>query len=614
MERRLAAILAADVAGYSRMMGDDENGTHRILTADLRQIVRVAIAAQGGRIERIAGDGILAEFATATGAVRAARAIQTGMAQRNAGRRPGRQIRFRIGINFGQIGFDGESIFGDGVNIAARLEAQARPGEILASAAVREAVGTDLRQAFTDRGSFELKNIRAPVAVCSIGHAAQGWLPPARPARRPLRRRLATLAGAATVVAALMASQLLPPAPQMTAQPSVAVLPFRVLGDGGEATIVAAGIERDVVSDLGKFRALLVLPPASMPDGVAADDPEMPGRVLARTGARYVLVTSVEDIGDRIRVDVRLLDTVTGATVWSGRYDRPETDPVAAQGEITDAIVSAIAPAASARGVFGPLERLRLSKVPSDSLQGYDHFWQGVALARIGDARAFRDARAAFERAVAIDPLFARAHAQIAWTHLAEYGAGWAADPVLSLSLAEAAAGRAVDADPTDSDAVAALATVRLYQGQRERALSLYREAHHLNPNDADVAMRLGWALALGGAPDEALTLMQPAVARTPDPPGWYHEAICLAEYLRGRPDAAASALAASPRPTAPARLILAASYAELGQTAASRQQLRLIRLTTPRYDTAALARSFPVGDAPGRLTATLSPFGLLTH
>ena len=369
--RRLAAILAADVAAYSRLMGADEEGTHERLTAYLRDLVNPKIAEHRGRVVKNTGDGFLAEFASVADAVRCAIGVQRGMAERNEGTAPERRIEFRIGINLGDVIVEEHDIFGDGVNVAARLEALAEPGGICVSRMVRDNVRDKLDFAFDALGEQQVKNIARAVRVYRVADRAPviQQPPPASPQPLPLPDK-----------------------------PSIAVLPFTNMSVDPEQEFFADGIADDVITALSRYPSLFVVARnSSFTYKARAIDVKQVGREL---GVRYVLEGALRKAGNRIRVTAQLVEAETGKHVWSERYDRDLADIFAMQDEITEAVTIAIAPAIAAA------EQQRAMRKPPETLDAWGAYQRG--LWHLSKAIAEENALAEkfFQRAIDLDPIF----------------------------------------------------------------------------------------------------------------------------------------------------------------------------------------------------------------
>jgi adenylate cyclase len=371
-ERRLAAILAADVAGYSRMMGADEEGTLAALKACRRELIDPKIAEHRGRIVKTTGDGALVEFASAVDAVRCATEIQRAMAERNAAISEDRRIEFRIGINVGDIIIDEGDIYGDGVNVAARVETLASPGAICISDNAYQQIKGKLTLEVSDVGEQQLKNIAQPVRVYSV-----------------------RLAGAATR-----------PTLSLPDRPSIAVLPFQNMSGDPEQDYFADGMVEDITTGLSRINWLFVIARNSTfaYKGKSIDVKQI-GREL---GVRYVLEGSVRKAADRVRITGQLIDTATGAHVWAERYDRKFDDIFALQDDITLSVVGAIEPSLR----LAEIERVKRKR--SDSLDAYDLVLQAQPDVYTRVPEHVTKALLLLERALTFDPNYALAHAYAA--------------------------------------------------------------------------------------------------------------------------------------------------------------------------------------------------------
>jgi TolB-like protein/class 3 adenylate cyclase len=378
VERRLAAILAADVAGYSRLMGADEEGTLARLKALRRELADPKIKEHRGRIVKTTGDGLLIEFASVVDAVRCAVEVQREMAERNADVSPDRRIEFRMGINLGDIMKDGRDIYGDGVNVAARLEALAEPGGICVSRVVRDQVRDKVDFSFEDMGEQQVKNIARPVRAHRIVLADEPSVPPVNPPDPT--------------------TALLLPLPQ---KPSIAVLPFENMSGDREQEYFADGVVEDIITALSRLAWLFVIARnSSFTYKGKTVDMKQVGREL---GVRYLLEGSVRKAGSRVRITGQLIDTTTGAHVWADRIDGELEDIFELQDQVTSEVVGAIEP------------KLRLSEIaraarkPTDSLDAYDLFLRALAEGHKMTLDGNRQAIRLLQRALAIDPSYAPA-------------------------------------------------------------------------------------------------------------------------------------------------------------------------------------------------------------
>jgi len=486
VERRLAAILAADVVGYSRLMGEDEAGTLARLKSLRAEAIDPKVAAYGGRIVKSMGDGLLIEFPSAVDAVGLAVEMQADIAGRNAGVPEERRLRFRIGINIGDVIVDGGDIFGDGVNVAARLEEQAEPGGILVSGLVQESVRNRLEVAFEDRGERSLKNIANPVRVFGIavptGDVRQG----APAAADALFRK-----------------------------PAVAVLPFANMSGDAEQEYFADGLTEDIITALSRWRSFPVIARNSTfaYKGQSPDIREV-GKAL---GARYVVEGSVRKAGNRVRVTAQLINSDTGHHVWAERYDRDLDDIFALQDEMTDRIAAIVEPA------IAGAEVRQLAARPPRELSVWDLCIQGQHLIYEGTKESNRKARDKFNRAIEIDPDYARAWAGLAYTHMHDVRLRFTDSREESLKSALDAARRAVAADESDAEARTMLARTLNASGRTENGLAEIRRALELNPQNTSAIMTIAVIRAFKqGAPEEGIGWFERTLEINPNDPRNY--------------------------------------------------------------------------------------------
>ena len=475
VERRLAAILAADVVGYSRLIRIDEEGTLDQLRALRAGLIDPTIAEHRGRIVKTTGDGLLVEFASVVDGLRCASEWQRGMAERNAGA-PADRIEFRIGINVGDIAVEDGDIFGDGVNVAARLEGLAEPGGICVSARVQEDAAGRLDLSFDDMGEQALKNIAA------AGARLSGTRPGAAPA----------------------ASKSTPAAPALALpdKPSIAVLPFKNMSGDAEQEFFADGIAEDMITALSRYPSLFVIARnSSFSFKSRAVDVKQVGREL---GVRYVLEGGLRKAGNRVRITAQLAETETGNHVWAERYDRDLADIFAVQDEITQAVTAAIAPA-----VADAERQLAARKVPA-SLDAWGAYQRG--LWHLGKASSEDDERAKtfFQRAVDLDPMFAGGYIGLAAVLARAKG---------TQSEEEAMARRAVTLDGGDAEAHARLALALNARGDHQGALAQAEEALALCPNLAAAHGARGVILAYAGRPADGLAALETCIRLDPRAP-----------------------------------------------------------------------------------------------
>ncbi len=427
MERRLAAILAADVVGYSRLMGEDETGTLDALRAHREELIEPKIAEHEGRVVKLMGDGLLAEFPSAVEAVHCAVEIQHTMGERNAAVPAERRIVYRIGINIGDIIVEGDDIYGDGVNVAARLEGLAEPGGICVRRNVRNQVRDKLDIDFEELGEVAVKNIARPVRAFSVvldAKAAALVTPVVQRADKPERPRW--IVAAVAVIVLLFAAggafwwQPWAPDVQLASlermafplpdKPSIAVLPFTNMSDDPEQEYFADGITDDLITDLSKVSGLFVIARNS---SFAYKGKTVTIRQVAEElGVRYVLEGSVRRAGDQVRINAQLIDAMTGGHLWAERYDRDQDDLFAMQDDVIEKIVSALAVRLT------DTEQEQLTRIPTDNLEAYDYYLRAEqeGFYNISSTGTFNRTLSFYKRAIELDPAFADAYAGYART------------------------------------------------------------------------------------------------------------------------------------------------------------------------------------------------------
>src|SRR5207248_617773 len=378
MERRLTAILAADVVGYSRLMGANETGTLAALKALQTDFIDGKIAEHQGRTVKLTGDGMLVEFPSVVNAVACAADVQRGMRDRNAGVPQERRIEFRIGVNLGDVIVEGKDIFGDGVNVAARLESIAKPGGITISGSVRDHVGNRLDLVFEDMGEQTLKNIERPIRVYSVSLS---------PAARDSK-------------------DAAPAQQEQLERPSIAVLPFNNMSGDPEQEYFSDGITEDIITDLSKVSGLFVV--ARNTAFTYKGKPVRVQQVGQELGVAFILEGSVRKAASRVRVTGQLISSKDGGHVWADRYDRDLTDIFAIQDDITHAIVEQL------KVKLLPQEKKSIGQTPTDSVEAYTYYLRGRQFLHRHSKSYYQLARRMFAKAVELDPLYARAYAGIA--------------------------------------------------------------------------------------------------------------------------------------------------------------------------------------------------------
>jgi adenylate cyclase len=562
MKRRLAAILAADVVGYSRLIRADEEGTIAALKALRADIIDPKLAENHGRIVKLMGDGMLAEFASVVDAVRAAVETQQGVSERNAGLPDDKRIEFRVGINLGDVVIDGDDIHGDGVNVAARLEGLANTGGICISGAVHDQVRDRLHLVFEDMGEQTIKNIDRPVRVWRWSEAASAG--PTVTGSEPLA---------------------------LPDKPSIAVLPFDNMSGDPEQEYFSDGISEDLITELSRFRSLFVIARnSSFTYKGHAIDVHL---IAAQLGVRYILEGSVRKAGSRIRVTAQLIDAPTRKHVWAERYDRELDDIFELQDEITRTIVAAIEPE------LGGVERDRAHRTPPDNLDAWGLYQRGLWHVYRFTAKDNAKARALFERATVADPNFALAFAGLSFTYFSNAFLGYDRDRDRYRDMALEAARRSVALDDRDEAARLALGRAYLIRGEHDRAIAEFETVIELNPNYAQAHYNLGWALLLAGRHEEALPCLGKAERLSPHDPLLFAFCIMssLALYHIGDFDRALEEARRSSRQSnahANSRAVVVAILGRLGQVEEARSELALLLAERPDYTRHEFVASFP--------------------
>jgi adenylate cyclase len=547
VERRLAAVLAADVVGYSRLMAGDEEGTLARLNVLRRQFLEPTIAEHRGRIVKRTGDGLLIEFGSAIDATRCAVQTQQGMAKRNENVPADQRIDMRIGIHIGDIIVEEGDIFGDGVNVAARLEGIAQPGGISISEDAWRQVQGKVTANFVDTGEQRLKNIPRPVRVYCLKLDGEGAT---EPAAAPL------------------------PSPE---QPSIAVLPFQNMSGDLEQDHFCDGLVEDIITTLSKLAGLRVIARNSsfVYKGRSVDVRE----AAKQLGVRYILVGSVRKSGNRIRATVQLIDAKDGAHVWAERYDRSIEDIFAIQDEITLILATEM----QVRLTEG--EQARLRYTTTSNVEAWTYWVQGLSYHHQAIAKENQSsARLCWEKALALDPKSAALNAMLGFIHCLDARFDWWDDREAAIVKARSYADRALELDPNNADGHIAQGVLCLLKERYEEAVSHTRKAVQLAPGSADIANLAGFILALSGCPEEALALAQKSIALSPNHPTLYLGVLGNAYRLSGQIEEAIAAFEAyNARSPGFGLADLVIAYHENGQSEKSKDAAR--RLLSARRD-----------------------------
>jgi adenylate cyclase len=551
--RKLAAIMAIDVVGYSRLMGEDEAGTARAVR-EHRDAARPLVATHGGRIVKTMGDGLLLEFPSVVDAVQCAVAIQQLMVERDAEMADGRKIVYRVGVHLGDVLIEGEDILGEGVNIAARLEGICEPGGVLISGSVYEHVRGRVETSFVDLGDRDLKNIAQPVRTYRVGidgAAAADSPAPAKP-------------GIATAT---------------RDRPSIAVLPFQNMSGDPEQDYFADGISEDIITALSKLSQLFVIARNS---SFTFKGKNVHIQEIGKTlGVRYVLEGSVRKVGKRVRITAQLIDATNDGHLWAERFDRDLTDIFAVQDDVTEQIVDALSLNLT-RG-----DRRRLMAEQTGNMEAFDCFLRGRELWWRHAKEPNAQARELLLRATELDPQFAPGFAWLGAAHINDYVSQWTASPSRSLDLAHEAAARSAALDPQLPAAYWALIFTNLWMRRYDEAIRAGESAIANNPNDAEAFNGLGVVLHYVGRSEEALRHFERAMALNPLCPGMWLHFQGQAYYQLRRYEEAENVLKRrifrTPETDA-SRVLLAATYGQTGRLDEAREQWREVLRVNPDY------------------------------
>jgi TolB-like protein/Tfp pilus assembly protein PilF len=554
VQRRLAAILAADVVGYSRLIEQDETGTLATLKERRKAILQPLVAEHNGRIVKVMGDGVLVEFVSAVDAVACAVELQKRMAAANDGVAEDRRILLRVGINLGDVVVEGSDLYGDGVIVAVRLQAMAEPGGVCLAGSVQEQVGNKLPLTFEDLGPCEVKNIAKPVSVFRV--QIDG-----RRSKDSATRQTGQ------------------------SRPSIAVLPFSNMSGDPEQEYFSDGITEDVITELSRYHSLLVIARNSAFQfrGSGIDT----AAVRRKLGVGFVVEGSIRKIDSRLRITAQLIDAASESHLWAERYDRDVGAIFAVQDEIARAVAATVEGRIAAAGA----ERLR--RKPTTDWAAYDYFLQGRELV---NRYQMAEAERLLARAVDLDPAYVHAHAWRAIALTARYLSDGLQE---TLDQAFAAAERALTLDDNDAWSHQAMGYVCLRRRRLDLAGLHFDRALSLNPNDTNiVGDRANW-LMYAGRLDEALQSLDAALVRDPYPPSWVWEVRGLILFHMRRDDEAIAALrrqtGGGPAWT-PA--LLAATYAQSGRLDEARQEAARAHAADPRFTIAVAAAGALYTDA----------------
>jgi adenylate cyclase len=547
LQGRLAAILSADVVGYSRLMGMDEAGTLSRLNALRRELIDPTIAAHSGRIVKLMGDGALVEFASAVDAVTCAIEIQRQLREHDAGSTKSTPIQFRIGVNVGDIIIEGEDILGDGVNIAARIEGIAEPGGISISEDAWRQVQGKVAANFVDAGEQSLKNIARPVRIYHFELDKQRTAEPIAP--------------------------ILP----LPDKPSIAVLPFQNMSGDSEQDYFCDGLVEDIITTLSKLPGLRVIARNSsfVYKGRSVDVRE----AAKQLGVRYILEGSVRKSGNRVRITAQLIDAKDGTHLWAERYDRAIDNIFSIQDEITLVLATEM----QVKLTEG--EQARLHYTTTKNVEAWNHWVQGLSHYRGAATKEnMGPARFHWEKALALDPASAALNAMLGFMHCLDARFSWWDDRETALGKARTYTDKALELEPSNADAYRTSSVLLLAQGRYEEAVFNAKRSVKLAPGSADVAELASFVLASSGYPEEALILIEKAMALNPNYPAVYFGILGNAYRLSGRIEKAIAAFKAYDARHAGFGLAdLVIAYQEKGQADEAKQTAQ--RLLAVRRD-----------------------------
>ena len=569
--RKLRAILSADVKGYSRLMSEDEDSTIRTL-GNYRQVMAGLIEQYRGRVVDAIGDNLLAEFASAADAVHCAVEIQEELRNRNSVLLVNHRMEFRIGVNLGDVVEEGDRIYGDGINIAARIEALADAGGISISGTVYDSVVDKLGLKYDYSGEQTVKNITKPIRVYKVvlspGTPGQAVVMPKEPIHRSWLKTVLIVAavlllglGAVSIWRFYLHPSSSETKPKLPDKPSIAVLPFVNMSADPQQEYFSDGLTEDIITGLSKIPRLFVIARnSSFTYKGKAVKVQQVGRDL---GVRYVLEGSVRKAGERIRITAQLIDAGTGHHLWAERYDRDLKDIFALQDEITEQILTSM----EVNLTTG--EQARLRRKGTANRKAYEKVLKADEYYGRMTREDNAQARQAYKEAMVLDPEYAVPVVGLSYTHWMDVINGWSRSPRKSMKEAAKLAQKALELDDSLADTHVLLGNIYLMKGQYQQAMDAGETALILEPNGADVNALLGLMLRYLGRPEEAISVLEKAIRLNPIPPAWYLYNMGDAYRLAGLHDKAIESFKKVLKQNPDhflAKVYLAATYGETGQ------------------------------------------------
>jgi adenylate cyclase len=596
-KRKLTAILSADVIGYSRLMRDDEEDTVRDL-ASHRVLITEIIQQHHGRVVDSPGDNILAEFASVVDAVNGAIKIQGEIKKSNTGSPEGRRMEFRIGINLGDVIEKEDRIYGDGVNIAARVEGLASAGGISISGTVYEHIKDKLSLGYHYLGEQDVKNIPEPIQVYRLltePEAAGRVIDERKPRLRRRHLMIVAIAVLAFGIAAVVSiwnfyfrttpslqkvANLAKPAIPLADRASIAVLPFKNLSGDPEQEYFSDGITNDIITDLSKFRELLVIASNTVFSfkGKSVKVTDM-GRELS---VRYVVEGTVQKASDKVRINAQLIDANTGHHLWAERYERDLNDLFVIQDEIVQTIVRTLAIKVD------EAERARAMRKDTDNLEAYDYALRGKEFLLTRNRPDNIQAKEMFKRSIELDSRFASAYVGLGWSYYIEATAGWTEFPLKAMEKALTYGKKALSVGEPDADTYALLGSAYLRLGNYDLAINELQRAIKLNPNHALSHLQLGSIMLYAGQTDEAIQLLQTGLRFDPYSGPDHDWRLGMAHYLKGQYEDAIMVLE-QPLGRYPnsawGHIALAAAYAQAGRSEDAKRSAEIVKRLHPFFE-----------------------------